>query len=214
MVLACYGPSLSSNCPTGEEGDLFTVSGAHDFLIEKGVIPRGHIECDPRSHKAAFLRKPDHRVSYMIASCCAPETFDALSGQDVNLWHSGQSDAEDREIARLGGEVIVVGGTTVSSRALSLGSMIGYRDFDIWGMDCSYGDSQHAGWHPNPAKAPDLTDVSLEGVVFKSSFQLLKAAQDFIWQAGQMRDSIFTLHGDGFLQHSCRLMDLPNVRVQ
>ena len=51
--IVCYGPSLIDTWEDikleKEAGNfIVTVSGAHDFLIERGIIPDVHIECDPR----------------------------------------------------------------------------------------------------------------------------------------------------------------------
>lgn len=210
MTLACYGPSLVDTWPLLNEvgGDLFTVSGAHDFLRDRSFVPRGHIECDPKPSKATMLKRPHVDTSYFLASCCAPEMFSAVNCFDAVLWHSGQSVDEDKEF---GSELIVIGGTTVASRAKSLGTVLGYRSFNVFGMDCSFTDRQHAGDHPNPAA--DTWKVKVSGREFTTSPQMWSAAQEFLWQVAQTKDCTYTLYGDGLLQHAVENMKIPRVRV-
>jgi hypothetical protein len=207
MLLACYGPSLTGHIDEigQSSADVFTVSGAHDVLIAHGIRPRGHIECDPRAHKAKFLAKPHVDTTYFLASCCAPQTFDAVAGFDTVLWHSDQSKEEadfiwshDRTLP------LVLGGTMVGTRALSLGTALGYRRFEIYGMDCSFHVTQHAGAHPN--ETPTWQEVSPDGgkTRFKTNELMILGIQDFFRQVEQTRDCTYTLHGDGLLQHIFR----------
>ena len=66
-IIACYGPSLTDHIPRLVEealegpSNIISVSGAHDFLIGRGITPHYHVECDPRPHKADNINKPSHR---------------------------------------------------------------------------------------------------------------------------------------------------------
>ena len=57
VSIVCYGPSLLDTWKTIKR-PMVTVSGAHDFLVDKGITPDWHIDCDPREHKAKMLKKP------------------------------------------------------------------------------------------------------------------------------------------------------------
>src|SRR5262249_8099191 len=88
IALVCSGPSLAQ---TWEEikgfYKILTCSGAHNFLIERGIVPTWHAETDPRAHKACFVKPSHAAVEYLIASNCHPDLFDALEGRTVRLWH-------------------------------------------------------------------------------------------------------------------------------
>lgn len=217
MVLVGYGPSLARKLDeiAAEEGDLFTVSGAHDFLLANGVVPMAHIECDPRPHKAKLLQHPHSRVVYMLATCCAPEMFAAVHGKDVNVWHNAGSPEEDEIVRSLDPNgYLVCGATTVQSRAISLGSALGYRDFDLYAFDCCYKDGrQHAGAHPNVSALNEQMRVRVADSEYDTSVQLFKAAQDFLWQHSQMVDCTFTIHGDGLLAQVVKAMNIPRCTV-
>lgn len=218
MVLACYGPSLRETWrDIDPAGDLFSVSGAHDYMIERGLIPRGHIECDPRAHKARFVSSPHREVTYFIASCCHRAMFDALYGYRVVLWHSAQSQLEDSLIEGLEpGAFVVLGGSTVGTRAVCVGTALGYRDFDIHGMDCSFGEgyAQHAAAHPNEVGeilgVRQACGVDLDHV-YPSSMQMIGAIKDFIDLVHQTQDCSYRLRGDGLLRELARLANVSRV---
>src|SRR5690349_1469799 len=88
MAIVCYGPSLKK---TWEEVKKFkyvmTCSGAHKFLIDRGIIPTYHIDLDPREHKVQMLGTPHKDVEYIMASSCHPKMWDVLEGHKVRLWH-------------------------------------------------------------------------------------------------------------------------------
>jgi uncharacterized Rossmann fold enzyme len=49
-----YGPSLADTWKD-ISGPVVTVSGAHDYLVERGITPDWHVECDGRDHKTKHL---------------------------------------------------------------------------------------------------------------------------------------------------------------
>lgn len=206
FILACYGPSLLDNLGTLKQidGDVYSVSGAHDVLIANGIVPRGHIECDPRPHKAGFLKHPHPDTTYFLASCCHKDTLDAIPHEQVVLWHSAQSAEEDRYIESVSpGAFMVLGGTAVGTRALSVGTVLGYRKFEIFGMDLSFDGKQHAGDHPNDAKESEFIEVQVngKGPKWRSTTLLAAQVQDFLRHISETPDCKYKLHGKGLLQY-------------
>jgi hypothetical protein len=87
--LVCYGPSLQKTWPSlalarhMEGQDIFSVSGAHRFLIDRNIRPVAHLDCDPRAHKAEQIGEPHRDVQYWLASCVSPKYLDKLAGHAV-----------------------------------------------------------------------------------------------------------------------------------
>lgn len=179
LTIACYGPSLAHTW-TQAKHPLLTVSGAHDFLIEGGIVPDYHVDIDPREHKSKFVENPHPDVRYLMASVCNPQTWENLLGRKVEIWHliDGQEtkdwcDKNDPTAIALGG------GTTVGERALGVGAMLGFRRFEIHGMDCSFAKSgRHAGEHYNLDK--EELFVKVNGEIFHTTGQLATAARDML----------------------------------
>lgn len=206
--LVCYGPSLARTWPlvameraVGE--DVFTVSGAHRLMIDHGVIPQVHIDCDPRPHKALQMGKPHADVQYWLASCISPFYLDRLEGHDVKLWHSYNGTASRIAFQIDPDQKMVVGGGSIGLRAMSILYARGYREFEIHGMDCSFENGEaHAG--PHEGKAQEFVSVQCNGRWFETSAVFVLYARFFQKQLSMMPDAIINLHGDGLLQHMNR----------
>jgi uncharacterized Rossmann fold enzyme len=217
-IIACYGPSLADTFPLiamaqARGAVVITTSGAHDFLIERGIVPDYHVEVDPRPHKAAMLT-PDPRVEYLIASMASPEVIAKIKavGASVRLWHSAVDEIPVETLHDLVPDpdpLMVGGGSTVGLRACSLMYGLGFRDIEVHGMDCSYADdgTTHAGMHTG--KPQERIAIICGGQSFQSSWQLVAAARDFATMVVRIDGVTWRLAGDGLLQFMCR----PENRV-
>lgn len=204
-VLACYGPSLKGTLQKlkdeAEGGDVISVSGAHDFLIENRVVPAYHVECDPRPHKALNIAKGNPWTQYLIGSCCHPDVFDRLDGCDVSLWHVGTPEHFRRFATEMNEDprLVIPGGGSVGLRSIPLLYSLGYRRFSIHGMDCSFAnaDEQWAGKHAG--KKHDVVTVRVGAREFVTSPQLLSYATDFVEMIQKVSDCSFAVYGDHLL---------------
>lgn len=209
-VLACYGPSLVNTFEDlrlealAPDADVVSVSGAHDFLVERGIAPDYHVECDPRAHKADNISAYCAGTRYLLASCVHPVLFDKLGPDaDIALWHIADAQHSVELIDVLGEDkrIVITGGGSVGLRSLSLLYAMGYRRFSIHGMDCSFadaGEKQHAGKHAGNKQ--DVCTYRCGGRVFSTSHILKTYATDFIEMIQRVNDLDVRLHGDGLLQ--------------
>jgi hypothetical protein len=208
-ILACYGPSLERTIEdlaveTKIEGAVvISVSGAHDFLIERGILPHYHVECDPRAHKADNIDKAVAGCNYLIASVCHQAMFDKLAGGDIALWHVSTPEHALRLIDELGQsrDHVIGGGGSVGLRAIPLLYQMGFRKFSIYGMDCSFSDDgvqQWAGKHAG--KRQDLCQVDVNGRIYTTSPILMTYATNFFETIQKVPDCHYRLVGSGLLQ--------------
>lgn len=199
VQIVCYGPSLKY---TWQEIDLnksvVTVSAAHDFLRERRITPNAHVEFDWRPHKAKHVNNPGDTVFY-LASCVHP---DLIAKVDPILWHAQQTAKENKYIFRREpGSFLVPGGSSAGLRAIELMYALGFRKFDIFGMDSSFEESEWAG--PHHGKSRDKREIivfPLAGRKFKTSIAFLVYADQFKSCKAVLKDASFTLHGDGLIQ--------------
>ena len=225
-ILCCYGPSLHRTWMMAraarERGKarLATVSGAHDFMIERGVVPDFHLECDPREHKAVYTTTPHRSVRYLLASCVHPKMINQLAGHDVYLWHVATDDHSLEVLGELDpGSPAIAGGGSIGLRALNVLYCLGFRRFEIYGMDCSFADDgeQHAGFHAGKKMRESRIRVGKRW--FRSSLTMRAYADQFFQNVIQMnaqakRDGeapirgeeyvAIELAGDGMLQAMAR----------
>lgn len=205
--IACYGPSLAD---TWRElrSPIISVSGAHDYLIERGIVPDFHVDCDPRPHKPEMLTKPQKATTYLMASVCHPLFWEALQGRSVRLWHLINGD--DLETVAwvaqnhpVGMKSMIGGGSSVGMRAMNVAAALGYRKFDIHGMDCSFTEKRHAGAHTGSQQVETL--VKAGNRIFKTTKQMLQAAiemEHFL----QQQDAEVRFYGDGLMQETAKIL--------
>lgn len=216
-IIACYGPSLKdtwadlkTRADADPDSDIISVSGSHDFLLERGIKPRYHIECDPRPHKANNIAKANPETEYLLASICSPVLFDKLDGANIRLWHTSDGETARRIVDELKSKApLIFGGGSVGLRSIPVMYRMGYRKFDIYGMDCSFSDDGSEKWagahaqKANPKEFP-LVRAVYEGRVFTTTGILLTYGADFFDMMNRMleRDPsiVAKVYGDGLLQ--------------
>ena len=206
-----YGPSLLDTWKTAKtyqkvfHRPLITVSGAHDFLVARGVIPDFHVEIDPRPHKPKMLTRPQRKTQYLMASVCHPEFWDILHGYDVRLWHMVNDRSTVEWVAAhhpAGVTSLIGGGSSAGQRAMNVASWLGFQKFNIFGMDFSYALGKlHADTHTGGIQPRTMATVN--GREFFTTKQLLQAAQEmnaFL----EDNELDITFHGDGLMQELAR----------
>lgn len=198
IALVCSGTTLKDTWEQVKNfSKIITCSGAHDFLIERGIVPTYHMETDPRAHKALFTKNPNKNVTYLIASNCHADVFDSLNGYEVRLWHVYGNHPED--LPR--GHWAITGGSNVGLRAMVLARVLGYVNIHIFGMDCSSdGSLFHANYHPNEPKVKGHKQVKVGDRTFDTCDVFLEYARQFFKETLILSDTQVTLYGDGLLQ--------------
>lgn len=199
MTIVCYGPSLEDEIEAIRKAPrpIITVSGAHDFLINRGIVPDFHTDSDPRQHKTMFTEVPHEDVTYLMASCCHPNVWDNLQGHKVKLWHCDNGEEtmlwleENDPIS-----FCIGGGSTAGLRAIELGMVMGYSKFHIFGMDCSFRGKQWAGKHSG--NAHPVMRIKCAGRDFETSGLMIQAARELI-QMKENRSLDVHIYGDGLL---------------
>lgn len=200
-----YGPSLRETWPAlfGLDSPIVATSGAYDFLLSKGLIADYYIAMDPRPSVVDLIEYPQHKTRYLLASCCHPRFWEKLRGFNVTLWHLLPKEAERTlgwvaEHHPEGRDSCIGGGSTVGHRALNVMGSLGYRRFDVFGLDCSFsGEDLHAGPHNGQKQNP--IRVTVGGRPFWTTPQFYQSARE-LQEFLQTADVETTVHGVGLLQ--------------
>lgn len=204
IAVVCSGPTLAATWREVKKFPvILTCSGAHNFLIEKGIIPTYHAEADPRQHKCEFVKTPHKDVEYLIASCCHADLFRALVEYKLRIWHVlGRGTERELPSVYPPGHHVVTGGSNVGLRCLVLARMLGHSIIHVFGMDCSSDKRAfHIGDHPNEPKSSGLQEVKLGDKTFVTTQVFLFYANQFFHEIEQLPDCQFFMHGDGLLQN-------------
>jgi hypothetical protein len=175
IALVCFGPSLQDTWEKIREFKwVMSCSGAHRFLVERGIVPTWHVEVDPRPHKIELLGDPVPGCTYLPSSTCHPDYFDHLEkhGAAVQLWHVFDS-AEDALRTLPRGEWSLTGGCSVGLRTMTIARFFGFRDQHIFGMDgCSRAGASHAAAHPKAP--PGYSPCEYDGVTYHTTPAMLE----------------------------------------
>lgn len=221
LSIACYGPSLRDTWKDLKH-PILSMSGATRFLADNGVIADYHIDMDPRPHKIKQLIPPVPGVTYLIASVAHPDYFDTLKNEKVVLWHcvSSNNDADlewiklndpvqtPRDEASTFSQWIITTGSNIGLAAVHLGGFLGYRHFEIHGMDGSYADdARHAGVHYGKVQKGNLIWPA-GGKKYKTSQIMANGAAEAVNMV-RLYPIFCVFHGEGLTQ---ALIKEENVR--
>lgn len=190
-----YGPSLEDTWKDITH-PCMSVSGAHDFLCERGVIPDYHAECDGRDHKTKHLEKPNRVTHYLMATICNPRVWKLLEGCNVTTWHNANGKHIVDWVGKNDPETIMVsGGSVIGLSAIHLAGILGFRKFKLFGMDGNFrGDKRHAGPHYGPPQKV------LEREGFKTTPQMSNAVDEFGWLKRDHPELEFQIYGESLLK--------------
>jgi hypothetical protein len=205
IAIVGYGPSLKHTWEKVKDFKfVMTCSGAHKFLLEKGIVPSFHCEVDPREHKVGLLGPVHKEVEYLPSSTCHPKYFDHLiagtSMDKIKIWHV--FDPSDDGVRMLPpGEWAVTGGCDVGLRCLTIAGFLGFRELHIFGLDGSAesaDSARHAADHPN--STPKYSLVQHEGKDYYTTPGMLEAARQTAHELDQMPNVKATFYGEGLTQ--------------
>ena len=195
VAIVGYGPSLVDTWPglLGRFDAIWTVSKAHDFAIEHGVVPTFHTDSEYRAHKVAYNKLWHPEVRYRMATQVHPTYLDVLAGQRVELFHVMNLGTFDHRYLKQ--PTMFDAGL----QAAQLAYYLGYREQEWFGMDASArGEQTHAG--PHEGIRPPPTEVIVAGEKRVMSPFLVRQAmfcELMLRQAPRMKVKI---HGDGALR--------------
>ena len=202
ILLVASAPSVKGQLELikkmqAEGSPIVAIKGAHDWLIDNGVIPDYALAIDPQEHRIAFHR-PHKAVQYMIASQCHKSMFDNLDGYNVTLWHPYIKKGQDRPK----NSMLIGGGTTSGLRAISLFYVLGWRNFELFGFD-SCNDGNVLRVNGDGLKDGDkLIEVRIDkkGEPFFCNAAMALQAEHFQTYYEYLPDATFTGHGHGLIQ--------------
>lgn len=147
LIVAGGGPSLSETLPdirrqarVSKNTKVAAVNRTHDWLLKKGLKPDLGILIDPKPWVANYMT-PTAGVKYCLGAKVDAATWQRFAGHpDVYHWHPLEL-AEERDVVMTGQDWMVVPGqSTVGLRAVPFGYVLGFRKFELHGLDCNKRD--------------------------------------------------------------------------
>lgn len=185
---------------------ICSVNCVHNWLISRGVVPAIHVVFEDDIDPAVVLGKPHEDVVYYVCSQCPPKVFDFFEGHKVVLWHYWDADKTyDKLINDLfPGEFMVGGGYPTLFRTINIAVLLGYREFDLFGVDSSFEDDerQHFNGYPTKPNPAGLADIWVKGKKFRTLGALALQAKFLSKFCKDNPNSIkVRVHGEGLLPY-------------
>ena len=213
VAVVAYGPSLSR---TWEDikgfNTVFTCSGAHRFLLERGITPKYHIDSDPRPHKTAMLGTPSDRTTYLLASIVDPGYIDFLQSHGIDkiaLWHLFFMEPEILAACPKN-EWLMTGGDIVGCRLMKIARLMGYTNIHFFGFDaCADKEATHADKHLNPRIR--LAPITYYDKTYITTDEWEVHAKILLEELDRMPEIKYQFHGEG-LQQAMAQHHVPAIR--
>lgn len=126
-----------------EGAKIFAINDAMTYLIEHGVIPDYCVVFEICDDVSVVLKAIHPDIDYLVCSMCHPSTFEKLKDSKVTIWHLDSD--QQAHVDRLGlfkTQHAIGGGTYTFTRTLPVAIVLGFRDFEIFGVDASHGEGK------------------------------------------------------------------------
>jgi len=203
---------------------VFCVKHSYPRLIENGIQPFACVILDPRpidgisTHgvkRKDLFKKMDNETIFLVASMTDPSVTKHLLKKKANVkgWQA-YSDAlrdmevkdkivVDKETGIDEGSTLITGGTCAAMRTLAIGHTLGFRNFELFGFDCSIPEvteEMKKETTDTEQNKPKYMKVELNNKHFWTTGELLAMAQDCEKLFDQMEIDMGVLfHGDNTL---------------
>ena len=174
-------------------GKTFCLNSAIDWAVERGVKPHGCVMMEIDAWPEEIPLKPYPGVTYYLASMTSPRTYERLRGGKIVQWHFGAAKT-----------VPIMGGSNAACNAISIGVALGYRKFELFGVDSSFEGQSHAYEHVEEQDYQDrVITVDVDGQKFPTTGVLWRQARqimDMCYDCRGMFD--LRVHGHGLLPYA------------
>lgn len=232
-ILVCGGPSL--NLPEVKQelldahwrgAKIVAVNGAYKWCIENNLKPSVMIMLDARKFNTRFVDPPVPECKYLLASQCDPEAFEKCRDRETWIWHAcsaGESELEMLKKYYFDTLYPITIGTTVSIRALTILSTLGWNRIKVFGLDSCWlevdGQKSHHAY-AQPENSDKLIkvwlrfkDVDREGEHHDEKAQVFYCAPWHIRQAQDFQELVvkrgnkfqLSVHGPGLIATMLRV---------
>ncbi len=182
---------------------VISVNGTHEYCMTRGLVPSAMVMLDSREFNNRFVYPIAKDCKYFISSQCHPSVFENLKDFPVWIWHcAGDEDNADLLKEQYGNKYFpVMGGSTVTLRAIHLFRMLGFSKFEVYGFDsCIIG--QHHAYEQKENDDEQVIDVVVADKEFRCTAAHYHQAKEFVQmiiKTGEYYD--LAIHGDGLISH-------------
>jgi len=201
-----YYPRIWQLMANKKKSTLFSINCMHRWLVERNLRPNIHVVFEEDIDPTVVIGKPCHKTAYYISSHCPPKLFDYFKGHKTVLWHFYAEELKYQSAiaALFPSEPMIAGGYTTLFRAINIAIVLGYRKFDLFGVDSSFenDDNQHIEGYPTKPSNVGLADVWWGERKFRTTGALAFQAEMIRRFCKENRGKIqFSVYGSGLLPY-------------
>jgi hypothetical protein len=207
VVLLAGGPSLNWYTheirQKAEEAPVICTNGTYNWCLERGIQPNGLVIVDAAPSNLKFISTVVPGCKYLFASQVHPSLFDAVPPEQTWMWHSNGSLAMNAVLDAAYGAGLwhpVVGGCTVTLRAIALLKMLGWRNMSVFGLDSCLMRGEHHAYNQEENDTDQVMTVIENGTAFHCHPWMARQAEDFRLQLAGDKDLSLTIYGMGLIK--------------
>lgn len=205
---------------------VFCVKHSYPKLLEHGIQPFACVILDPRPIEGTsthgvvrkdLFKTVDDKTLFLVASMTDPSVTKHLitKGANIKGWQAYSDALRDDSVKEKfvvnkdtgieEGSTLVTGGTCAAMRTISIAHILGFRNFELFGFDCSIPEvtaemkKERVNIEDKDDK-PKYFKVETNGEIFWTTGELLAMAQDCekLFDDNQ-REMRIVLHGTNTL---------------
>lgn len=224
LLICGNGPSLAMSAnrlrKLARKGHkVVACNNSYAFLKRAGVPVWAQAVMDASENTIKYVSHRDELL-YLVCSLCDPRLFDTLEGRDILLWHvTHHDDAVTQRALDMATELkqpayFFGGGSTIALRMPWIGYALGFRKFELYGVDSSFmGARQYAA----PAHVyGNVIKVFCGDREFLTSPQMADQAASFMTILKSFHrlfpGTTLDVHGQGLIPEIVRQMALHERR--
>lgn len=209
MVICAGGPSLLDGIEEIREkqvqgAKIVACANTAHILSKHGIRPNAHVLLDAKPRNRDFIL-PNVETTFFIASQCNPDVFEAAekTGNKIYMFHAVNND-EEFQCIRESEDMWcpVQGGSTITMRTIRLFTLLGYKNFDIYGWDSCLRDGRHHAYEQPDADKQKVFKLAVDNRVFKVTPWMISQAFEFVDFIKMFCMNInLDVHGDGLIAY-------------
>jgi hypothetical protein len=169
ICICASGPSLADHLDDirarkAAGWSVASMNGSHNFLIGQGIVPDYYFQIDAREGNLSFLEKANDHTLYIIASQCHPDTFEALAGRKVKLWHVFHDELGLEALRRQAPQATLFSGAyNVGQSCLNPILAMGYRRWALYGYDASMREGEKHAFNQPQNAGEEVRELMFNG---------------------------------------------------
>lgn len=193
VVVASAGPSLNPY-EFPELTKVVAVKHAIERLEDAGIEPWACILLDPRPHVEGFVKEANPNTKYFVATQVDPSVTQTLLEQGCEVWGwNATVGADEIDLLKENGAVIVHSGTASATRGLYLLEQLGFQYFECHGYDLCYFDKPDMELKDQHGQ-PKYLEVSMQAGLGKMSKRVFWTEGQYLAQMEEVEKIIKERH--------------------